>query len=92
MVSTSVQRSNAHILHTEVMSLLTKGAVETVSPAQSESGFYSLPRPQEGWWSKTHSRYQTSESRPYETDIQDDYIETDPLTNMRKGLVLFAGS
>ncbi len=41
MVSTSVQRSNAHVLHAEVMSLLAKGAVKTVSPAQSVSGFYS---------------------------------------------------
>ncbi len=41
VVPTSVQRSNAHILGAEVMSLLGKGAVATVSPAQSESGFYS---------------------------------------------------
>ncbi len=45
-----------------------------------------LPRPQEGWWSKT------SESRPYETAIKDDYIEADPLANMPRGLVLFTGS
>ncbi len=42
VVSTSVQSSNAHVLCAKVMSLLVKGAVETVSPAQSESGFYSL--------------------------------------------------
>ncbi len=41
VVSTSIQRSNAHVLRAEVMSLLAKGAMETVPPAQSESGFYS---------------------------------------------------
>ncbi len=41
VVSTLVQRSTAQVLHAEVMSLLVKGAVETVPPAQSESGFYS---------------------------------------------------
>ncbi len=51
-----------------------------------------LPCPQERWWSKAHSRSQTSESRPYETAIQNDHIETDPLANMPMGLVLFAGS
>ncbi len=51
-----------------------------------------LPCPQEGWWSKAHSRSQTSESRPYETAVQNDHIETDPLANMPRGLVLFAGS
>ncbi len=51
-----------------------------------------LPHPQEGWWSKTHSWSQTSESNPYETAVQDDYIEADPLANMPRGLVLFAGS
>ncbi len=33
--------NTAHVLRTEVMSLLAKGALEAVSPAQSESGFYS---------------------------------------------------
>ncbi len=37
VVSISVQRSNAHVLYTEVMSLLAKGAVEMVSLAQSVS-------------------------------------------------------
>ncbi len=35
-----------------------------------------LAHPQEGWWSKTHPRSQTSVSCPYETAVQDDYIET----------------
>ncbi len=75
------------------MSLLAKGAEETVSPAQSESGFYSryflIPR---RMVSKTHPRSHTSELRPYETAVRDDYIETDSLANMPRGLVLFAGS
>ncbi len=37
LVSTSVQRSTAHVLRAEVMSLLVKGTLETVSPSQSES-------------------------------------------------------
>ncbi len=41
MVSTSVQRSKAHVLRAEVMSLLAKGTVETVYTAQSELGLYS---------------------------------------------------
>ncbi len=41
IVSILVQRSNAHILCAEVRSFLAKGAVEAVSPAQSDSGFYS---------------------------------------------------
>ncbi len=41
MVSISVQRSTAHILRAEVLSLLVKGAVETVSTALSKSGFNS---------------------------------------------------
>ncbi len=35
------QPSNAHVLHAEIICLLVKGAVETVSLAQSESGFFS---------------------------------------------------
>ncbi len=41
MVSTSVQRSKAHVLRAEVMSLLAKETVETVYTAQSELGLYS---------------------------------------------------
>ncbi len=41
VVSTSVQGENARILRSEVMTLLEKGAIEMVSPALSESGFYS---------------------------------------------------
>ncbi len=41
---------------------------------------------------KTHSLFQTSESRPYEMAVKEDYIEADPLANMPRGLVLFAVS
>ncbi len=41
VVSTSVQSEKAHVLCSEVMILLGKGAIERVPPAQSESGFYS---------------------------------------------------
>ncbi len=41
VVSTSVQGENVHVLHSEVMTLLEKGAIEMVPPALSESGFYS---------------------------------------------------
>ncbi len=41
VVSTSVQSKDAHVLRSEVMHLLTKGAIEMVPPAQSESDFYS---------------------------------------------------
>ncbi len=41
MVSTSVQNKEAHVLRSEVMNLLAKRTVETVPPAQSESGFYT---------------------------------------------------
>ncbi len=41
VVSTSVQGENARVLRSEVMTLLEKGAIEMVSPALSESGFYS---------------------------------------------------
>ncbi len=90
----AVQRSTAPVLHAEVMSLLAKGSVETVFPSSERVRLLQplLPRPQERWWSKTHPRSQTSESRPYETTIQDDYIEADPLTNMPRGLIIFAGS
>ncbi len=88
VVSISVQCSTAHVLRAEVKSFLEKGA----SPERVRLLQSLLPRPQEGWWSKTHSRSQTSESRPYETAVQNDHIETDPLSSMPRGLVLFAGS
>ncbi len=44
MVPTLVQSKDAHVLRSEVMALLAKGAIETIPPAQSESGFYRLLR------------------------------------------------
>ncbi|KAL0192323.1 hypothetical protein M9458_010619, partial [Cirrhinus mrigala] len=41
VVPTLVVSEDAHLLRSEVMNLLEKGAVEVVHPAQSESGFYS---------------------------------------------------
>ncbi|KAL0183526.1 hypothetical protein M9458_019222, partial [Cirrhinus mrigala] len=41
VVPTLVVSKDAHVLRSEVMILLEKGAVEVVHPAQSESGFYS---------------------------------------------------
>ncbi len=41
VVPTLFQSKNAHVLRSEVMALLAKGAVERVPPAQSESRFYS---------------------------------------------------
>ncbi len=90
MVSTSVQRSTAHVLCTEIMSLLAKGAVETVSPAQSESGFYShyfLISKKDGGLRPILDRRHLSRAlmkRPF-----NDHIETDPLTSITRGLVLF---
>ncbi len=34
-----------------------------------------LPRPQEGWWSKAHSRSQTSESCPYRAPFNFFYVK-----------------
>ncbi len=95
MVATLVQRSNAHVLQAEVLSLLAKGAVETVFPAQNESDFYSryfLVPKMDGVLRPILDLRVTSESRPYETAIQDNYIKADPLVNIPRGLVLFAGS
>ncbi|KAL0163783.1 hypothetical protein M9458_039536, partial [Cirrhinus mrigala] len=41
VVPTSVRSKDAHVLRSEVLTLLGKGAIEMVHPAQSESGFYS---------------------------------------------------
>lgn len=36
-----LHKKDAHVLHSEVKSMLVKRAIEVVPPAQSESGFYS---------------------------------------------------
>ncbi|KAI2647445.1 Transposon Ty3-G Gag-Pol polyprotein [Labeo rohita] len=41
VVPTMVKSRDAHVLRSEVLILLEKGAIEVVHPAQSESGFYS---------------------------------------------------
>ncbi len=41
VVPTSVQSKDAHVLCSEMMTLLAKGVIEMVPPAQSESGFCS---------------------------------------------------
>ncbi len=41
VLATTVCSKDAQVLHTEVMNLLEKGAIEVVPPAQGESGFYS---------------------------------------------------
>ncbi len=62
--------------------------------AQSESGFYSryFLVPKKRQRPPTYSRSQTPESRPDEKVVQDDHFETDPLTNMPRGLVYVTGS
>ncbi len=78
----------------EVMKLLKKEAIEIVSPAQSESGFYSryFFVPKKRRRPATYSRSQTHELRPGEKVVQDDHFETNPLANMPRGLVYVAGS
>ncbi len=51
-----------------------------------------LPHPQNRPCSATYSRSQTPESHPGKMVVQDDHIETDPLTNMPRGLVHVTGS
>ncbi len=41
VVANTVRSEDAQVLRAEMMNLLVKGAIEVVSPAQSESGFYS---------------------------------------------------
>ncbi|KAL0192436.1 hypothetical protein M9458_010732, partial [Cirrhinus mrigala] len=54
VVPTVVKSRDAHVLCSEVLILLEKGAIEVVHPAQSESGFYSryflVPKKDGGDW------------------------------------------
>ncbi|KAI2668545.1 Gag-Pro-Pol polyprotein [Labeo rohita] len=54
VVPTVVMSRDAHVLRSEVLILLEKGAIEVVHPAQSESGFYSryflVPKKDGGDW------------------------------------------
>ncbi len=73
-----------------VMTLLEKGAIEMVSPALSESGFYSrYSSSPKRMAPPAHPRSQTPESRLHETAVQDDHTEADPLADLHRGLVLF---
>ncbi len=91
VVSTSVQSKSAHVLRAEVKNLLAKGAVKTDAPAQSKSGLYSryFLIPKKGGSLRP---ILDSEPHPHETAIQNEYSETDPITNSPRRLVLFAGS
>ncbi len=71
-----------------------KGAMETVSPAQSKSGFYSryfLIHKKDGGLRPILDLRHLNRAL-MKTTVHDDYIEADPLANMPRGLVLFAGS
>ncbi len=76
VVTTTVRSEDAQVLRAEVMNLLVKGAIEVVTPAQSESGFYSC-------------YFLVPKNKKF---VQDDHIETDPLANTPWGLVHVAGS
>ncbi len=94
VLATTVRSEDAQVLCAEVMKLLKKEAIEIVSPAQSESGFYSryFFVPKKRRRPATYSRSQTPELRPGEKVVQDDHFETNPLANMPRGLVYVAGS
>ncbi len=87
VVSTSVQGENARVLRSEVMTLLEKGAIEMVSPALSESGFYSryflIPKKDGGLRPILDLRRLNHALMRR--------IRTDPLADSHRGLVLFSG-
>ncbi len=68
VVLTLVQSKDAHVLCSEVMNLLAKGAVEMVPPAQSESGVYSryflIPKKDGGLRPSLDLRHLNSQIRP----------------------------
>ncbi len=78
VLATTVRSEDAQVLCAEVMKLLKKEAIEIVSPAQSESGFYSCYFfvPKKRRRPATYSRSQTPELRPGEKVVQDDHFET----------------
>ncbi len=51
-----------------------------------------LPHPQEVRRPSAHPQSQTTEPRPHEMAVQNDFSEADPLAYSPKGLVLFTGS
>ncbi len=92
VVPTSVQSKDAHVLRSEVMALLAKGAINGPSSPERVMLLQPLlPRPQKDS-GLPHPRSQNPEPHPHETAVQDDFDETNPLANMPRGLVLFPGS
>lgn len=83
--------SMAHVLHSDVMNLPAKEAVETVPPAYRESGFYShyflLPKKDGGLRLILDLRQLNHAlmKQPFK-------IETNPLAGLPRGLVLLSGS
>ncbi|XP_048057412.1 zinc finger protein 271-like [Megalobrama amblycephala] len=65
VIQTSVQADDAHVLRTEVLTLLRKGAIEIVPFPESESGFYSR-------------YFLVIESFPHEAKVQSTDAEADP--------------
>ncbi len=78
----------------QVMNLLEKGAIEIVPPAQSEPGFYSryflVPKKYGGLRPILDLRLLNYALM--KKVVQVDHFETDPPTNMPRGLVHVAGS
>ncbi|KAI2646365.1 Gag-Pol polyprotein [Labeo rohita] len=89
VVPTLVVSKDAHVLRSEVMILLEKGAVEVVHPAQSESGFYSryflVPKKDGGLRPILDLRHLNRALMKHRA-IQDDHIEADPLAHTPRGL------
>lgn len=89
MVQCLALPQNAPVLRQEVCSLLEKGAIEKIPPSELESGFYShyfvVPKKDEGL-------RLILDLRPINwVSIQDDNAETDPGTNLPRGLVCICG-
>ncbi len=93
VVSTSVQSENAHVLRSELIILLEKGAIERVPPTQSESGFYSryflIPKKDGALRPILDLRHLNCALMM--RSIQADHIKTYLLADSARGLVLFSG-
>lgn len=68
-----VQDNDAHVLLSEVQTLLAKGAMEMVSLANRSVKFLQplFHHSQERWWAQTHFWTQASELFAYERAVQD---------------------
>ncbi|KAI2664298.1 Transposon Ty3-G Gag-Pol polyprotein [Labeo rohita] len=84
VVPTVVMSRDAHVLRSEVMILLEKGAIEVVHPAQSDSGFYSryflVPK-------KDGTLRPILDLRRLNQAVQDVNSEADPLARSLRGLI-----